>query len=109
MSVIGTQAARRMFLAVETFDDVGLERIGFVDRLVAPEALADAAESFARDLAALAPMAVQGMKRTIDELARGALDDAAARERIAACWASEDLREGLAAMREKRKPRFEGR
>jgi enoyl-CoA hydratase/carnithine racemase len=109
VAVVGAQAARRMFLAVETFDDAALERIGFVDRLVAPESLAAVAEAYAAGLAALAPMAVQGMKRTINELARGELDAEAARARIAACWASEDLREGLAAMREKRTPSFKGR
>ncbi len=109
VAVVGAQAARRMFLAVETFDDAALERIGFVDRLVAPEALTAEAAAYAQGVAKLAPMAVQGMKRTINELAHGALDETAARDRIVACWASEDLHEGLAAMREKRPPAFRGR
>jgi enoyl-CoA hydratase/carnithine racemase len=60
-------------------------------------------------LAGLAPLAVRGMKRTIVELSRGALDAEAARARIAACFASDDHAEGLAAQREKRPPQFEGR
>ncbi len=109
ISRIGAQAARRLFLAVETFDAETLRAVGFVDRLTAPEALMPAAEDMAAGIAALAPLAVQGMKRTINEIARGDLDAEAARERIAACWRSEDLREGLAAMKEKRAPRFRGR
>ena len=49
------------------------------------------------------------MKRTIVELGRGRLDATAARTRIAACFASADHAEGLAAQREKRPPRFAGR
>jgi enoyl-CoA hydratase/carnithine racemase len=109
MRRIGAQAARRMYLAAEQFDAAELLRIGFLDRLVPAADLTGEAAALADHLAALAPLAVQGMKRTILELAADALDEAAARERVAAAWASEDLREGLAAMREKRAPQFRGR
>ncbi len=107
MRKLGAQAARRMFLAAEQFDDKTLLALGFVDRLVAPQALA-AADALADRLAGLAPLAVQGMKQTIVELAENRLDAAAAKARIAQAWASADLREGLAAMKEKRAPQFRG-
>jgi enoyl-CoA hydratase/carnithine racemase len=109
MRRLGAQAARRIFLAVETLDAAEMLRIGFVDRLVPRERLAAETAAFAARLAALAPLAVQGMKRTILELAENRLDEAAARARIAAAWASDDLREGLAAMKDKRAPVFTGR
>lgn len=109
MRVVGLQAARRMFLLVETFDAETLERIGFLDRLVEKTEIAATALAMAETIAGYAPMAVQGMCRTLDELSRDALDERAARKRIAACWGSEDLREGLAAMKEKRAPQFKGR
>jgi len=108
MRKLGAQAARRMFLAAEQFDDKTLLALGFVDRLVAPQALAAAADALADRLAGLAPLAVQGMKQTIVELAENRLDAAAAKARIAQAWASADLREGLAAMKEKRAPQFRG-
>lgn len=108
MRRIGAQAARRMFLAAEQFDAAELLRIGFIDRLTPASDLRGEAAALADHLAALAPLAVQGMKRTIVELAAGALDEAAARGRVAAAWASQDLREGLAALREKRAPQFRG-
>lgn len=105
---LGSQTARRMFLLAETFDAEALLARGFLDHLVAPEALEAKAGQLAETLVALAPMAVQGMKRTIVELSRGTLDTEAARGRIAACFASADHAEGLAAQRERRTPRFDG-
>jgi enoyl-CoA hydratase/carnithine racemase len=106
---LGSQTTRRMFLLAETFGDEALLAAGFLDHLVEPEALEAKALGIAETAAALAPLAVQGMKRTIVELSRGTLDTGAARERIAACFASTDHAEGLAAQREKRPPVFRGR
>jgi enoyl-CoA hydratase/carnithine racemase len=106
---LGAQTTRRMFLLAETFDAEALLAAGFLDRLVAPEDLTATADGLAAELAGLAPLAVQGMKRTILELSRGTLDADAARARIAACFASADHAEGLAAQRERRAPRFGGR
>jgi enoyl-CoA hydratase/carnithine racemase len=106
---LGAQAARRIFLLAETFDAEALRAMGFLDHLVAPDALEARVEALAAEIAGLAPLAVRGMKRTILELSRGALDAAAARARVAECFASADHAEGLAAQRERRAPRFEGR
>ncbi|WP_157982033.1 enoyl-CoA hydratase/isomerase family protein [Oceanicella sp. SM1341] len=108
LRVVGQQATRRMFLRAETFSDTALRDIGFLDELVVPEALEPRLEALAEELSALAPLAVSGMKRTITELGAGRLDTEAARARIAACFASSDHAEGLAAMRDKRPPRFTG-
>jgi enoyl-CoA hydratase/carnithine racemase len=109
MERLGAQAARRLFLLAETFGDEALLAMGFLDRLVEPEALEAEAAAMAEALAGLAPLAVRGMKRTILELSRGALDTEGARARIAACFASDDHAEGLAAQRERRAPVFRGR
>ena len=107
---LGSQAARRLFLLAESFDAEALLALGFLDHLVAPDgARRRSSPSSTATIAGLAPLAVRGMKRTIVELGRGRLDAAAARERIAACFASADHAEGLAAQREKRAPRFAGR
>jgi enoyl-CoA hydratase/carnithine racemase len=105
---LGPQVARRIFLLGETFDDAALLCHGFLDRLVAPDELDAVTDRMADTLAAAAPLAIQGMKRSIVELSKGAHDDAAASRRIAICIASADHAEGMAARREKRKPRFTG-
>jgi enoyl-CoA hydratase/carnithine racemase len=106
---LGAQMARRMFLLAETFDAPALLAAGFLDHLVEPADLPGRLDALAAEIAGLAPLAVRGMKRTILELSRGTLDVAAARARVAACFASEDHAEGLAAQRERRAPKFSGR
>ncbi|MDH3665565.1 MAG: enoyl-CoA hydratase-related protein [Paracoccaceae bacterium] len=78
---------------------------GFIHRIVPAEELATAAFDLAEGVAALAPLAVSGMK----QLVREEMDEEAVRAAMARCAGSEDVREGLAAMREKRAPKFEGR
>jgi enoyl-CoA hydratase/carnithine racemase len=106
---LGSQMTRRLFLLAEAFDADALLATGFLDHLVAPEALEQRTTELAATIAGHAPMAVRGMKRSIVELTRGALDPDAARARIAACFASADHAEGLAAQRDRRPPVFTGR
>lgn len=106
---MGLAATRRIMLAGEELDAEEMLRLGFLDRLVAPEDLASTTEAFAAHLAGLAPLAVQSMKRILRGLSSGTLEDAEAERLIARCEASEDLREGLRARREGRSPTFRGR
>lgn len=106
---LGAQMARRIFLLAESFDAPALLAGGFLDHLVEPAELASKTAELTETLDGLAPLAVRGMKRTILELTRGALDTEAARARIAACFASADHAEGLAAQKERRAPSFTGR
>lgn len=106
---LGTQMARRMFLRAETFGADALLAAGFVDELVPADQVEARAAEIAAEIAALAPLAVRGMKRTIREIVAGNVDHDGARERIAACFGSQDHAEGLAAQKEKRSPRFTGR
>jgi len=105
---LGPQMARRVFLLAEKFEADALLAHGFLDTLVAPDALDTRANEMAQSVSALAPMAVQGMKQTILEISQNNLDIHAAKARVRACFASIDHAEGLAANREKRPPHFTG-
>ena len=97
-------AAQLLYLDAELVAET-LTGNGFIQAIVAPSELADRALEIARRVARLAPLAVAGMK----ELVREAPDDAAVTAAMHRCAHSEDLREGLAAMREKRAAKFSGR
>ena len=105
---LGPQVARRLFLASEIVEADELYRIGFLDRVVQRKDLAGAVRALVDELVAMAPLAVRGMKRAINEISRGTLDSERLKRETLACFASDDVAEGLAASRAKRKPDFKG-
>jgi len=106
---IGLNHAKRVFLAAEEFDGPALLAMGFLDWLVEPADLAPRSRALAEHLAGLAPLAVAGMKRTLNDIGHGRLDIDAAKRVMAETLASADFAEGRAAFAEKRPPRFSGR
>jgi len=105
---LGPGGAKRLFLAVETLDAEELLRLGFLDWLVPAADVVPRAAQWAATVNALAPLAVRGMKRTINEALNGRLDRAAADARFVAGFTSADYQEGRRAMAEKRAPAFRG-
>lgn len=108
VSRLGLSAAKRLFLLAETLPADELLRIGYLDVLVPPEQLDAAVDAIASPLRGNAPLALRGMKCSLNELAHGRANEAVLRAREAQCAASADLQEGLAALAAKRAPRFSG-
>jgi enoyl-CoA hydratase/carnithine racemase len=109
VSRLGLSAAKRLFLLAESVPGEELLRIGYLDALAAADALDEVVEGLAASLLAGAPLALQGMKLSLDEIARGEFDLRRLRQREARCAQSDDIREGLAAFAARRAPRFMGR
>ncbi|MEO8299120.1 MAG: enoyl-CoA hydratase/isomerase family protein [Burkholderiales bacterium] len=106
---LGLRAAKRLFLLAEATPAAQLLGIGYLDQVVAAEDLDAAVDELAGTLALGAPLAMRGMKRSLDEIAVGSAVPDVIRAREALCAASADLQEGLRAWGERRPARFEGR
>ncbi|WP_422000229.1 enoyl-CoA hydratase/isomerase family protein [Reyranella sp.] len=101
--------AKRAFLLSEDFSDTDLLAVGYLDWLVEREAFAAKVDEVAARLATLAPLSMANMKRAIEQYAQAEPDVASIRQSMRECASSDDLREGLAALRERRQPSFKGR
>jgi enoyl-CoA hydratase/carnithine racemase len=107
---IGLPWARRLFLSADTLDASTLQSAGLLDRCAASaDGVEEETARFCEHLAGLAPLALLGMKRHLNAIARGRLDAEALAHDIAVADASADLKEGALAWRERRKPNFQGR
>ncbi len=87
---LGLDNAKRLFLTAEKIGAAEMLRIGYLTAT----------------LAGNAPVAMRGMKQTINEIARGELDAEAADRRHRDSMRGDEIKEGIRAFSEKRPPRF---
>lgn len=109
---VGMLRAKRHLLTGDALDGAEAHRIGLVTDLVASaEAVLPAARELAARLASLPPLAVQGTKRALNASLRQRFGEVMgiglANELTT--LGSDDLREAIAAFRERRPPAYQGR
>ena len=107
---VGLMRAKEMVLTGDFYDARKALEMGLVLEVVAPEKLLEHAVAKARTIASRAPLAVAQAKRALAEGADADLRVAGELERqaFAACFGTEDAREGMKAFLEKRPARFKG-
>ena len=108
---IGEQKAALLFYTGRRIDGVEAEAIGLADVLSPTDELREAAMGLAQEIALSAPIAVASTRRTL----RRGLADAVAEvtdhelSEQQKHFETEDFKEGVAAMAERRPPAFQGR
>jgi enoyl-CoA hydratase/carnithine racemase len=115
--LVGIGRAKEILMTAHTLTGAEAQATGLATKAVPAAELDAAARAFAAGVAGLSPQSVQGAKRAIGVIER-ALSEARAThpgevaeidDLVAGAYGSEDLQEGLAAMADRREPRFTNR
>jgi len=111
IDTIGTPWTKHLFLTGRTLSAEGAERIGLVHEVVADEELPAVGLALAAEIAGNAPLSMRGNKEAIETLnSNPVLSEDQERHLIElreSCFRGEELREGIRAFAEKRKPRWQ--
>jgi len=109
--IVGNQRALEIFYTGQRLTGAEALEIGLVDRLASKDEVRGAARTLAVEIATSAPLAIESIRDTmrgdLADLVRQATDrEKAEQDRL---QKTQDFREGVAAMAERRKPEFKGR
>ena len=102
-------ATKRAFLTARPFNTAQLQALGLFEAVSDATGWDATLVGLLQDVLALAPLAVQETKRSINEIAGGDYSEHRLREREHQTSASADFAEGRAAFAQRRKPVFTGR
>jgi enoyl-CoA hydratase len=110
IDLIGPARTKDLLFTGRFIDATEAESLGLVTRMAEPDQIDAVVRDLAQTIAAMAPLTLRATKETIRRIAlHRRLDAGGADDLIAACYASEDFREGVAAFLDRRKARFTGR
>jgi enoyl-CoA hydratase/carnithine racemase len=106
---MGIAASKRAFLTGRPFTWQQLDKLGLFEAFVAVDDFAPTLGDLTQDILALAPLAAELTKQSLNEIEMGLVNESLLRERVTVTSQSEDFLEGRKAFAERRKPVFKGR
>ena len=106
VSRLGVDNAKKLFLTAQKIGAAGDAADRLSHRDGAGRGADEEVDKLATILAGNAPVAMRGMKRAINEFARGKLDEEAADRRARDSMRGAEIKEGIKAFAEKRPPKF---
>ncbi|CAN5678128.1 enoyl-CoA hydratase-related protein [soil metagenome] len=111
--LVGRGRAAELIFSARILEATEAADLGIIEEVVPSAAFSERVAELVRGLAAKPPLALSSAKRSLaaasggsDRLEAALQNEAEAQMR---CFASSDVREGIAAFREKRQPQFTGR
>jgi len=109
--LVGPAKAKELIYTGDIINAAEAERIGLVNKVVAPDQLMDSAMELARKIASRAQIAVRYSKMAINRGLETDIETAIVFENqiFALCFATEDQKEGMTAFVEKRNAEFKCR
>jgi enoyl-CoA hydratase len=110
VSELGAARTKMLAMTGRRFGAPEAEAWGLVQQVVEPDQLLDTALGLAREIAANAPLAVQGVKRAVNRVAYHGFEETSRFEALASSvlWTSDDVYNGFAAKARKEQAAFEG-
>lgn len=106
---LGLDNAKYLFLSAEKISAIQMREMGFLTELVAEQKLPSRVEELSARLASMAPIALLGIKRHLNLIARQETRIEEINQAVLRSERSQDMKEGASAWKAKRNPVFRGR